>query len=148
MEGERMNGVWQKAADRMRDSLGQVGYETWICPLNFLGLQDKTATIEVPNRFFRDYMTDKYLELLRQSLSAEVGEPREIQSAFRLWRRRTGQNPSCYGDRPPFMGHWRARTQNIVHAGRGFHERAHQLAETRSDGRVQGKVSPRRRPDS
>src|SRR5229473_1060575 len=73
-----MNGVWQKAADRMRDSLGQVGYETWICPLNFLGLQDKTATIEVPNRFFRDYMTDKYLELLRQSLSAEVGEPVDI----------------------------------------------------------------------
>jgi chromosomal replication initiator protein len=74
-----MNGVWQKAADRMRDSLGQVGYETWICPLNFLGLQDKTATIEVPNRFFRDYMTDKYLELLRQSLSAEVGEPVDIR---------------------------------------------------------------------
>jgi chromosomal replication initiator protein len=74
-----MNGVWQKAADRMRDSLGQVGYETWICPLNFLGLQDKTATIEVPNRFFRDYMTDKYLELLRQSLSAEVGEPIDIK---------------------------------------------------------------------
>ncbi len=74
-----MNGVWQKAADRMRDSLGQVGYETWICPLNFLGLQDKTATIEVPNRFFRDYMTDKYLELLRQSLSAEVGEPVDIK---------------------------------------------------------------------
>jgi chromosomal replication initiator protein len=79
MEGERMNGVWQKVADRMRDSLGQVGYETWICPLNFLGLQDKTATIEVPNRFFRDYMTDKYLELLRQSLSAEVGEPVDIK---------------------------------------------------------------------
>src|SRR5260370_2301236 len=79
MEGERMNGVWQKAADRMRESLGQVGYETWICPLNFLGLQDKTATIEVPNRFFRDYMTDKYLELLRQSLSAEVGEPVDIK---------------------------------------------------------------------
>jgi chromosomal replication initiator protein len=74
-----MNGVWQKAADRMRDSLGQVGYETWICPLNFLGLQDKTATIEVPNRFFRDYVTDQYLELLRQSLSAEVGEPVDIK---------------------------------------------------------------------
>ena len=74
-----MDGVWQKAADRMRDSLGQVGYETWICPLNFLGLQDKTATIEVPNRFFRDYVTDRFLGLLRQSLSAEVGEPVDIK---------------------------------------------------------------------
>src|SRR5260370_36543357 len=63
----------------MRDSLGAVGYQTWICPLYFLGLQEKSATVEVPNRFFRDYMTDKYLELLRQSLSAEVGEPVDIK---------------------------------------------------------------------
>src|SRR5260370_35694731 len=95
MEGERMNGVWQKAADRMRDSLGQVGYETWICPLNFLGLQDKTATIEVPNRFFRDYMTDKYLELLRQSLSAAVGEPVDIK--LTLGRGENG-NGNGHGD--------------------------------------------------
>ena len=74
-----MNGVWQKAADRMRDSLGQVGYETWIRPLNFLGLKDRTATIEVPNRFFRDYVTDRYVELLRQSLSAEVGGQVDIK---------------------------------------------------------------------
>ena len=32
-----MEGLWQRAADRIRDSLGQVGYETWIGPLNFLG---------------------------------------------------------------------------------------------------------------
>ena len=53
--------------------LGQVGFETWIGPLNFLGVQGRTATIEAPNRFFRDWVNDRYLELLRQSLSAEVG---------------------------------------------------------------------------
>ena len=95
-----MNGVWQKAADRMRDSLGQVGYETWICPLNFLGLQDKTATIEVPNRFFRDYMTDKYLELLRQSLSAEVGEPVDIKLTLVK-----GENGSNSNGGKPTHGH-------------------------------------------
>jgi chromosomal replication initiator protein len=74
-----MNGVWQKAADRIRDSLGQVGYETWIGPLNFVELQDRTATIEAPNRFFRDWVSDRYLELMQQELSAEVGEPVEIK---------------------------------------------------------------------
>ncbi len=74
-----MDGLWEKAADRMRDSLGQVGYETWIGPLNFLGLQGKTATIEAPNRFFRDWVNDRYLDLLRQSLSAEVGQSVEVK---------------------------------------------------------------------
>jgi chromosomal replication initiator protein len=70
-----MNGVWQKAGDRIRDALGQAAYETWIGPLTFVGLQDKTATIEAPNRFFRDWVNNRYLDLIRQTISAEVGEP-------------------------------------------------------------------------
>jgi len=60
-----MNGVWQKAADRMRDTLGQVSYETWIGPLSFVAMNNGTATIEAPNRFFRDWVSDRYLDLLR-----------------------------------------------------------------------------------
>ena len=33
-----MNEVWQKTADRMRDTLGQVSYETWIGPLSFVAI--------------------------------------------------------------------------------------------------------------
>jgi chromosomal replication initiator protein len=69
-----MNGVWQRAADRIRKSLGQVGYETWIGPLNFIGLQDRTATIEAPNRFFRDWVSNRYLDLMQRVLSDELGE--------------------------------------------------------------------------
>src|SRR5260370_7736416 len=74
-----MNAVWQKAGDRIRDALGQTGYETWIGPLTFVGLRDKTATIEAPNRFFRDWVNDRYLNLLRQTISTEAGEPVEIK---------------------------------------------------------------------
>ena len=77
--GLKMNGLWQRAADRIRESLGQVGYETWIKPLNFIGLQDRTATIEAPNRFFRDWVNDRYLQLMQQALSAEVGDSVEIK---------------------------------------------------------------------
>jgi chromosomal replication initiator protein len=68
-----VDDVWQKAAERIRASLGQVSYETWISPLNFIDLHGRTATIEVPNRFFRDWVKDRYLELMQQVLSAEVG---------------------------------------------------------------------------
>jgi chromosomal replication initiator protein len=76
--------LWQRAADRIRDSLGQVGYETWIGPLNFVGMQGRTATIEAPNRFFRDWVNDRYLELLRQSLSAEVGQSIDVKLTLGL----------------------------------------------------------------
>jgi len=74
-----MEGLWQRATDRLRDTLGQVGYETWIGSLNFLGMQGRTATIEVPNRFFRDWVSDRYLGLLKESFSAEVGKSVEVK---------------------------------------------------------------------
>ena len=40
-----MNGVWQKAADRVRETLGQVFFETWIGPLSFVAMDGGTATI-------------------------------------------------------------------------------------------------------
>lgn len=79
-----MEALWQRAADRIRDTLGQVGFETWIGPLNFLGMQGRTATIEAPNRFFRDWVNDRYLELLRQSLSAEAGQAVDVKLTLGL----------------------------------------------------------------
>ena len=68
-----MDALWQKVESRVRDRLGQVGFETWISPLNFVGMEGRTATIEAPNKFFRDWVDESYLELLRESLSAEAG---------------------------------------------------------------------------
>ena len=74
-----MNGLWQRAADRMRDELGQVGYETWIGPLNFVAHQGSTITIEAPNRFFRDWINERYLSLMRTALSQEAGGQIEVR---------------------------------------------------------------------
>ncbi len=99
-----MNAVWQKAGDRIRDALGQTGYETWIGPLTFVGLRDKTATIEAPNRFFRDWVNDRYLDLIRQTISAEVGEPVEIKLTL-------SQDPNGDGH-----GHGHAKTSGATPA--------------------------------
>ncbi len=74
-----MNGLWRKANDRLREELGQVGFETWIGPLSFVGLQGRTVTIEAPNRFFRDWVNERYLPMLQKSLSEEAGEPVEVK---------------------------------------------------------------------
>jgi chromosomal replication initiator protein len=78
-----VDGMWQNAAERIRASLGQVAYETWISPLNFINLHGRTAIIEAPNRFFCDWVKDRYLELMQQVLSAEVGGAVEISLTVR-----------------------------------------------------------------
>jgi chromosomal replication initiator protein len=74
-----MNGVWQKAADRLREVVGEVSYETWIQPLNFVALENQTATIEAPNKFFLDWIHERYLDLLRTSIADQLGEPVQVR---------------------------------------------------------------------
>jgi chromosomal replication initiator protein len=102
-----MNGLWERAADRMRDQLGQVGFETWIGPLNFVGVDGKTATIEAPNRFFKDWVHERYLPLLRQSLSAEVGETVEVKLTLGENGAVVLKNGNGNGNAPHFNGNGR-----------------------------------------
>src|SRR5262245_21500616 len=83
MEDQVKGVVWQNAADRMRESLVRVGYETWIAPLNFIDLHERKAIIEAPSRFFRDWIKDRYLELMRHVLSSEIGAPVEVSLTVR-----------------------------------------------------------------
>ena len=78
-----MDGLWGKTSARVRDKLGQVGYETWTCPLNFIGLDGKAVTIAAPNRFFRDWVQERYFDVLRESLAAEAGEDLELKLTVR-----------------------------------------------------------------
>jgi chromosomal replication initiator protein len=94
-----MNELWQRAADRMRDELGQVGYETWIGPLNFIAHQGSTVTVEAPNRFFRDWINDRYMSMMRSALSAEAGGEIEVRLTL-------GENAAVVAPQPrPANGH-------------------------------------------
>ncbi|HKD66593.1 MAG TPA: chromosomal replication initiator protein DnaA [Candidatus Binataceae bacterium] len=73
-----MDTIWQGVSNRLRERLGQPGFETWIAPLSFVGIEGQTATLQAPNRFFRDWVNDRYLNDLRQCLSAEIGTDVEI----------------------------------------------------------------------
>ncbi len=78
-----MEELWEKASVRLRETLGQIGYETWISPLSFIGLRGKTAVLEAPNKFFRDWVNERYADTLRQSLSAEAGDTLDINLTYR-----------------------------------------------------------------
>ena len=73
-----MDTIWQRVCSRLRERLGQVSFETWISPLSLVGIEGRTATLKAPNRFFRDWVNDRYINDLRQCVSAETGTEVEI----------------------------------------------------------------------
>src|SRR5579863_5013441 len=73
-----MEMIWQGVSNRLRERLGHASFETWIAPLSFVGIKGRIATLQAPSKFFRDWVNDRYLNDLRQCLSAETGTEVEI----------------------------------------------------------------------
>src|SRR5690349_1647141 len=92
---ESMDGLWHRVENRVRDQLGQVGYETWIGPLNFVGLDGRMATIQAPNKFFRDWVNERYVDLLRQCLSDEAGISVDVSLVVERQNGQNGHHPAA-----------------------------------------------------
>ncbi|MEW6269079.1 MAG: chromosomal replication initiator protein DnaA [Thermodesulfobacteriota bacterium] len=62
---------WQHAQNTLRETLGEGNFATWIKPLRMTVLEDGRASFEVPSKFFRDWVEQRYLEALRAALADE-----------------------------------------------------------------------------
>ncbi len=69
-----MDELWQKVLQSLKDELNAQSYETWIKPIKPLSIEDNELTIQVPNRFFQDWIQDNYLSLIKTSLFEESGQ--------------------------------------------------------------------------
>jgi chromosomal replication initiator protein len=67
-----MNDLWEKILLSIKEKVNPQSFETWIKPLKALSVQDDELTIQVPNRFFQDWIQDNYLSMLKTSLLEET----------------------------------------------------------------------------
>jgi chromosomal replication initiator protein len=64
-----MHELWQKALEQLRDQLGNQNFETWIKPIRVRETTDDEISLEVPNKFFRDWLAEHFLKSIHESLS-------------------------------------------------------------------------------
>jgi len=65
--------IWKKSTDIIKKKVSQQNYETWIQPLRLAALEGESVHISVPNKFFKDWLADNYLPVIKDSLSAVTG---------------------------------------------------------------------------
>ena len=68
------NILWSNCLDVIRDNIAEPAFNTWFAPIVPLNYEDNVLTIEVPSQFFYEYLEDKYLDLIQQTLYREIGE--------------------------------------------------------------------------
>ncbi|MDX9715348.1 MAG: chromosomal replication initiator protein DnaA [Dissulfurispiraceae bacterium] len=70
-----LENIWQKSQQVIEEKVGSGLYELWFKPMKLVQLKDKNAVIEIPNRFFREWIDDYYPQLLNEVLETAAGYP-------------------------------------------------------------------------
>jgi chromosomal replication initiator protein len=61
--------LWKEVIAHLRERVGKQNFETWIKPIQFRALTSDKISLEVPNRFFRDWLAEHYMEQISDILT-------------------------------------------------------------------------------
>ena len=70
---ERHISVWNNCLNFIQQNIDPKQFSVWFRPINPVSLAESTLTLEVPSEFFREYLEDAYLDILKASLKKELG---------------------------------------------------------------------------
>ena len=65
-----MDALWQRALPELREELGKQNFETWVKPIRFSEHKGNEVRLDVPSKFFRDWLTDHFVEPMERVLTA------------------------------------------------------------------------------
>lgn len=84
-----MGELWQEALANLKERVGKQNFETWIKPLHFISRSKDEICLEVPNKFFRDWLTEHFIgqieevvtSLAHHHVTVTLGVNRKLQTA-------------------------------------------------------------------
>src|SRR5262245_41716107 len=65
--------VWQEALQFIQEKVPKQVYDTWFTPVHLDRIENSTAHIGVPNKFFGDWLQTHYQSLLAEAVSTARG---------------------------------------------------------------------------
>jgi chromosomal replication initiator protein len=78
-----MEDLWSKVIDSLKERIGQQNFDIWIKPIHFLSMEGENVELEVPNRFFKEWIHEHYSPHIRDVLSFFTQKPCHLQFRIR-----------------------------------------------------------------
>jgi chromosomal replication initiator protein len=74
--------TWEKTLKTIEKKVGNQTFELWFKPIRFLNLKNQHLTLEVPNRFFKEWIEDHYHEVITETIENHLKE--KVQLDYRI----------------------------------------------------------------
>ncbi|MFC1678838.1 chromosomal replication initiator protein DnaA [Elusimicrobiota bacterium] len=71
--------IWTDTLDQLRPEIGDDNLELWLKPVTALGVEDHQFRIEVPNKFFSEWIKDHYQQRIESCLKVLTGQEMALE---------------------------------------------------------------------
>ncbi|MEH6536286.1 MAG: chromosomal replication initiator protein DnaA [Psychroserpens sp.] len=96
--------VWSNCLSFIKDNIQPQAYKTWFEPIVAVKLTDNALSIQVPSKFFYEWLEEHYVKILKVALTKQIGETAKLVYVIKM--------ENTYGNKQPF-------TEKIPSSNRG-----------------------------
>jgi chromosomal replication initiator protein len=86
--------VWNNCLAFIKDNIQSQAFKTWFEPIKPVKLSENSLSIQVPSKFFYEWLEEHYVKLLKVSLTKELGENAKLIYIIKM--------ENTYGNKEPF----------------------------------------------
>jgi len=76
--------VWNNCLEFIKDNIQEQAYKTWFEPIQPVKLDDNVLSIQVPSKFFYEWLEEHYVKLLKMALTKELGKDAKLVYVIRM----------------------------------------------------------------
>ncbi|TYB79648.1 chromosomal replication initiator protein DnaA [Bizionia myxarmorum] len=86
--------VWENCLEFIKDNIQPQAYKTWFEPIVAVKFTDNALSIQVPSKFFYEWLEEHYVKILKVALTKQLGENAKLVYIIKM--------ENTYGNKQPF----------------------------------------------
>jgi len=86
--------VWNNCLSFIKDNIQPQAYKTWFEPIVAVKLTENALSIQVPSKFFYEWLEEHYVKILKVALTKELGATAKLVYVIKM--------ENTYGNKQPF----------------------------------------------
>ena len=71
--------IWEDCLHSIKKNVNPQSFKTWFEPIRAIKLNDNVLTIQVPNKFFYEWLEEHYVTVLKNAIRKELGEKARLE---------------------------------------------------------------------
>ena len=105
------SSVWNNCLSFIEDNIQPQAYNTWFKPIIPVKVSDEVLSIQVPSKFFYEWLEEHYIKILKLALTKELGKDARLVYIIKM--ENTFGNKAPFTEKIPSSNNTSVKSQNI-----------------------------------